>query len=217
MFYRIVSIVFPLFAVVMLGFLYARKHNPDMTAANRMNMEIFMPALIFAALAGKSFNLADNVPIALGAAGTLLLEIPAADVRSDQLFAVGIVAMVLHVGFLGITVPFAGKDTPPPHGLKGLPDTADAGKQVDESEIGRLAVKRQFLRQQLPQCMHDIGGRQAVTGLPAPDRADINRQRLGNIGLGVKTADFGQDGLHIQPHGSIHERFSGSEKGHYVL
>ena len=68
MFYRIVSIVFPLFAVVIVGFLYARKRKPDMAAANRMNMEIFMPALIFAALAGKSFNLADNVPIALGAA-----------------------------------------------------------------------------------------------------------------------------------------------------
>ncbi|MFT3961737.1 AEC family transporter [Propionivibrio sp.] len=66
MLYRIVSIVFPLFAVVMAGYLYARKRGSDMAAANRMNMEVFLPALIFTALAGKSFNLADNLPIAIG-------------------------------------------------------------------------------------------------------------------------------------------------------
>jgi predicted permease len=68
MLYRIASIIFPLFAVVMAGFLYARKRDSDMAAANRMNIEVFTPALIFTALAGKSFNLADNIPILIGAA-----------------------------------------------------------------------------------------------------------------------------------------------------
>lgn len=68
MFLRIISIVFPIFAVVMAGYFYARRHSPEMAAANRMNMEIFLPALIFSALAGKSFNLADNVGLAIGGA-----------------------------------------------------------------------------------------------------------------------------------------------------
>jgi len=38
-----------------------------MIAANRLNMDIFLPALIFSALAGKTFNLGDNVAIAVGA------------------------------------------------------------------------------------------------------------------------------------------------------
>ena len=63
---RIVSIVFPIFIIVLLGSLYGRRHRPDMLAANRLNMEVFLPALIFSALAGKSFNLADNLPIAVG-------------------------------------------------------------------------------------------------------------------------------------------------------
>ena len=63
---RIVFIIFPLFAVVMAGYLYGRRHQPDMAAANRMNMEVFLPALIFTALAGKSFDLADQIPIAMG-------------------------------------------------------------------------------------------------------------------------------------------------------
>ncbi len=106
MFYRIVSIVFPLFAVVIVGFLYARKRKPDMAAANRMNMEIFMPALIFAALAGKSFNLADNVPIALGAAvvvvGSGLLAWPLARPLGIDPRALMSTAMFNNVGNMGL-------------------------------------------------------------------------------------------------------------------
>ena len=64
---RIVAIVFPIFIIVLVGYLYGRRHRPEMLAANRLNMEVFMPALIFSALASKSFNLADNLPIAVGA------------------------------------------------------------------------------------------------------------------------------------------------------
>ena len=61
----------------------------------------------------------------------------------------------------------------------------------------------------LYQNLRRVGSNSSDTGTVVPSGVQI--------GLGVKTADFGQDGLHIQPHGSIHERFSGSEKGHYVL
>ncbi|WP_407280464.1 AEC family transporter [Aromatoleum evansii] len=69
---RIVSIVFPIFIIVLAGYVYGRKHKPEMIAANRMNMEVFLPALIFSALAGKSFDLAQNVAVAVGAAVVVL-------------------------------------------------------------------------------------------------------------------------------------------------
>lgn len=106
MLYRIVSIVFPLFAVVMAGFLYARKRGPDMAAANRLNMEVFMPALIFTVLAGKSFNLADNVQIALGAAvvvaGSGLLAWPLARPLGVDPRALMSTAMFNNVGNMGL-------------------------------------------------------------------------------------------------------------------
>lgn len=80
MLYRIVSIVFPLFAVDG-GFPLCPQTRPGHGGSQPMNVEVFMPALIFAALAGKSFNLADNAPIALGAvvvAGSGLLAWPLA-------------------------------------------------------------------------------------------------------------------------------------------
>lgn len=64
---RIVGIVFPIFVIVLLGYLYGRRNRPEMLAANRLNMEVFLPALIFSALAGRSFNLVDNLQLAVGA------------------------------------------------------------------------------------------------------------------------------------------------------
>lgn len=72
MWLRIISIVFPIFIIVMIGFAYGRKHKPDMQAANQLNMAVFLPALIFSALAGKTFNLADHVQMAIGAAVVVL-------------------------------------------------------------------------------------------------------------------------------------------------
>lgn len=72
MFLRILSIVFPIFIIVMIGFAYGVRRRPDMTAANTLNISVFLPALFFSALAGKTFNLADNIPIALGSAVVVL-------------------------------------------------------------------------------------------------------------------------------------------------
>ncbi|MCM2340330.1 AEC family transporter [Rhodoferax sp.] len=72
MLFRIVSIVFPIFIIVMVGFAYGRKHRPDMQVANSLNISVFLPALFFSALAGKAFNLADNIPIAFGCAVVVL-------------------------------------------------------------------------------------------------------------------------------------------------
>jgi malate permease and related proteins len=55
---QIFSIVFPLFAIVTVGFLYGRCHAPDMAAANQLNLDIFVPALIFHVLSAKNFQLA---------------------------------------------------------------------------------------------------------------------------------------------------------------
>ena len=49
---QIVSIVFPVFTVIAIGYLYGRRHRPDMIATNQVNMGIFVPALIKPAPAG---------------------------------------------------------------------------------------------------------------------------------------------------------------------
>ena len=69
---RILTILFPVFALVAAGYFYARKHESDMTVANRLNMHVFTPALIFAGLATKSYDLATYGALALGMAAMVL-------------------------------------------------------------------------------------------------------------------------------------------------
>lgn len=69
---QIVSIVAPVFGLVLVGWLYARRHGPDMSAANRVNLEVFTPALIFHVLSAKDFRLGEYLDLALGAVMVVL-------------------------------------------------------------------------------------------------------------------------------------------------
>ncbi|MCL4725248.1 MAG: AEC family transporter, partial [Rhodocyclaceae bacterium] len=51
---------------------YGRRHKPDMALANQLNMDVFVPALVFAALAGKSFDLLGYQALALGGIAVVL-------------------------------------------------------------------------------------------------------------------------------------------------
>jgi len=65
---RIFLTVFPLVAIVTVGFFYARRYQPDMNAANQINIDVFVPALIFAVLSAESFDLVKYQSLAIGAA-----------------------------------------------------------------------------------------------------------------------------------------------------
>ncbi|MEA3291408.1 MAG: AEC family transporter [Pseudomonadota bacterium] len=63
---RIVAILFPVFALVLVGYSYGRRHRPDMEVANRLNMQIFVPALVFDALSSREFDIVSYRWLALG-------------------------------------------------------------------------------------------------------------------------------------------------------
>jgi len=72
MFYRIVAVVFPVFVIILAGWAYGRRRSADMTSANLLNMDVFTPALVFAALAGKSYDLATYGPLAAAGVAVVL-------------------------------------------------------------------------------------------------------------------------------------------------
>ena len=69
---RIVSILFPLFAITALGYFVGKRLKPDMSHANKLNMDVFVPALVFAALANKEFHISEYMPL-LGATLIMVL------------------------------------------------------------------------------------------------------------------------------------------------
>jgi hypothetical protein len=74
MFERILSIIFPVLAVIAIGYGYARlrgdKVHADMGAVNRVSMDVLCPFLVFSALAAKDFDIVHNA--SLLAAGVLI-------------------------------------------------------------------------------------------------------------------------------------------------
>lgn len=55
---RILTIILPVLVVILAGWLYGRHARPDMRAANKLNMDVCVPLLVFTALAAKDFHLA---------------------------------------------------------------------------------------------------------------------------------------------------------------
>lgn len=69
---RILSIVLPVFLIALLGYAYGRYKRPDMSVVNQINMDVFVPALIFYALSRRDFEFADYSLAALAAVIVML-------------------------------------------------------------------------------------------------------------------------------------------------
>ena len=52
---QIFNVIFPILAIVLVGYFYGRRHAPDMAAANQINIDLFVPALMFHVLSAKDF------------------------------------------------------------------------------------------------------------------------------------------------------------------
>lgn len=62
---RIVEILFPLFSIAVLGYFVGRRMKPDLSQANKLNMDVFVPALVFAALANREFEIGGFVSLGI--------------------------------------------------------------------------------------------------------------------------------------------------------
>ncbi|MDH3218974.1 MAG: AEC family transporter [Gammaproteobacteria bacterium] len=71
--YRIFAIIFPIFSIVAIGYFYARyRHDTDVSSGNRINMDIFTPALIFDYMSSSSYALEDYLLLSLGCIAVVL-------------------------------------------------------------------------------------------------------------------------------------------------
>ena len=68
----VLQTVLPVFLIVALGYGYGRRFHTEIDTANRLNMDVFIPALIFDALSGQGFQLPAYAELALAAALVVL-------------------------------------------------------------------------------------------------------------------------------------------------
>jgi len=68
---RIADVIIPVFLIVAIGYGYGRRRAPDLTAFNRIALDVLAPLLVYSALAARDFDIGAHVPLLIG--GTVLI------------------------------------------------------------------------------------------------------------------------------------------------
>ncbi|MDC9720832.1 MAG: AEC family transporter [Gammaproteobacteria bacterium] len=103
---RVFATVFPIVAICTIGYGYGRWRKPDIKLINQINMEVFVPLLVFVVLADQSVPVGHLGPMALGAimvvlgSGLLLWPVIALSPWSSKTFLPPM--MFNNVGNMGI-------------------------------------------------------------------------------------------------------------------
>ncbi len=71
-FIQIFNVIFPLASIALIAFFYARRRSTDMGVANRLNVNVFCPALIFSVMSAEDFHIMLYVDLILAASVVIL-------------------------------------------------------------------------------------------------------------------------------------------------
>lgn len=72
LFIQILNIIFPIIIIVLVGIVVARLKTLDMQTANQLNLDVFVPALVFSALSDKAFALEEHFALVLASLAVVL-------------------------------------------------------------------------------------------------------------------------------------------------
>ncbi len=72
MFLTLANIVLPVFLIIAVGALYAKRFKPDIGWINKLNMDVFIPALIFSVLSSSDFQLVNYWHLVIGTSVVVL-------------------------------------------------------------------------------------------------------------------------------------------------
>jgi malate permease and related proteins len=103
---RIADVIIPVFLIVAIGYGYARRKAPDMSAFNRIALDVLAPLLVYSALASKDFHLTEQGSLLVGGTvlilGSGLLAWPLAKVTGAQPRTLVPVVMFNNCGNMGL-------------------------------------------------------------------------------------------------------------------
>ncbi|MFP8777606.1 AEC family transporter [Hydrogenophaga sp. RWCD_12] len=103
---RIADVIIPVFLIVAIGYVYARRKAPDMSVFNRIALDVLAPVLVYSALSSRDFHLASHVPLLIGGTvlilGSGLLAWPVAKLFGAQPRTLVPVAMFNNCGNMGL-------------------------------------------------------------------------------------------------------------------
>ena len=103
---RIADVIVPVFFIVLVGYLYASRFRPDMSAFNRIALDVLAPLLVYSALAAKDFQIGEHWSLLIGGTalilGSGLLALPLAKFTGAQPRTLVPVVMFNNCGNMGL-------------------------------------------------------------------------------------------------------------------
>lgn len=69
---RISGVIIPVFLIVAIGYIYGRRHRPDMGVFNRIALDVLAPVLVYSALAARDFDIQQHLSLLVGGAVLIL-------------------------------------------------------------------------------------------------------------------------------------------------
>lgn len=105
---RVSNVLIPVFALVALGYFYAKRFSADIRIANELNMRLFVPALVFDSLTQKNFDIATHPWLLLAGVmmifGSGLLSLPVARMSKQSVASFVPPMMFNNCGNMGLPV-----------------------------------------------------------------------------------------------------------------
>jgi hypothetical protein len=71
---RILGITLPIFAIALIGYLYSRATKPNLSGANKVSVDLALPALIFTSLSAKEFEFGQSSLFLVAATALVLIS-----------------------------------------------------------------------------------------------------------------------------------------------
>ncbi|MEM7304729.1 MAG: AEC family transporter [Pseudomonadota bacterium] len=103
---QIAQIMFPLVAIISVGFIVGIKRPPDLHSINEVNLYIFIPALVFSALLKHDFELSSYMFLAAGAVIlvfiTAMLAVPIVKLLNESYLTIAPPLMFHNAGNIGL-------------------------------------------------------------------------------------------------------------------
>lgn len=198
---QIFQIVFPLFAIVLVGFIYGRRHAPDMAAANQINLDIFVPALIFHVLSAKNFEVQAFQQLALAACvivlGSGLIAWPIAKLFKYDVKTLVPPMMFSNSGNMGLPLAlfaFGEKALPAAVMIFIVENTLhfSVGMRMMDARAALLSILR------IPMVVATIAGLAvSVSGWVMPQVASISIEMVGQVAIPLMLFSLGVRLNHI--------------------
>lgn len=211
---RIAGIMVPVLAIIAVGYAYARHRAPDMSSVNRINMDLFAPALIFSALASRDFSIVDNRWLLLASAlvvlGSGVLAFGVARLAGLQSRTFVPPMMFNNCGNMGLPIAVLAYG---PGGLAPAVAMFVVSNAFHFTLGARIVDPRASIRQLLvsPMNLATVAGfAVAATDLPRPDLAMTTLKLLGDamiplmlFALGVRMVSVNRSSWRIGLFGAV--------------